>query len=305
VAVRRTLAIIAFSFVPTIVFSSVGILSLVFQRAAFDVVFGILTLVFSVAVVTGGIIFSRVMSEQARQAKLQTDFVAKVSHELRTPLASIRMFSDTLQEGKVDDEERTVCLDVISTETSRLTSMIERLLTWGRMESGRRQFDKRPESVDTLVGEALAQLEPQLHAANMRIELELPDESPAVDADRAAIVETLLNLLSNAIKYGAEGGSVTVRVRQRGKLVEIDVEDRGPGIPKREHRRIFERFYRGSEHASGQIPGTGLGLAMAHLVIKAHKGKIRLSSTRGEGACFTVVLPVLSESKAALEVPPG
>lgn len=302
---RRTLAIIAFSFVPTIVFSSVGILSLVYQRAAFDVVFGILTLVFSVAVVTGGIIFLRVMSEQARVVKLQTDFVAKVSHELRTPLASIRMFSDTLQEGKVTDEERAMCLDVISTETSRLTSMIERLLTWGRMESGRRQFDKRPESVDTLVGEALAQLEPQLHSAGMRIELELPAEVPAVNADRAAIVETLLNLLNNAIKYGIDGGSVTVRVRQHGKQVDIDVIDRGPGIPQQEHRRIFERFYRGSEHAAGQIPGTGLGLAMAQLVVKAHKGKIRLHSTPGEGACFTVVLPVLPESKAALEVPPG
>jgi two-component system phosphate regulon sensor histidine kinase PhoR len=303
--VRRNLAIIAFSFVPTLVFSSVGILALVFQRAAFDIVFGVLVLIFSIAVMTGGIIVQRVLSRQARTARLQTDFVAKVSHELRTPLASIRLFVDTLQGGQVDDpQEQDRCLDVISTETSRLTSMIERLLAWGQMEAGRRSYEMRPESVVTLVGEALAQLETQLQSSGATLELDLPDDPPAVLADRQALVETLLNMLSNAVKYGG-AGPVKVRVQHDKTRVSIEIQDAGPGIPRKEHRRIFERFYRGSGSVVSRTPGSGLGLAMANLVVRAHRGKIRLRSALGEGACFTVDLPVLRSSAAALEVPAG
>ena len=302
---RRNLAIIAFSFVPTVVFSSVGILALVFQRAAFDIVFGVLVLIFSVAVMTGGIIVQRVLSRQARTARLQTDFVAKVSHELRTPLASIRLFVDTLQGGVAEDpSERDRCLDVISTETSRLTSMIERLLSWGQMEAGKRSFDLQAESVATLVGEALAQLEPQLQGRDDPIELDLPDRSPVVLVDRQAIVESLLNLMSNALKYGGDD-PVTIRVRPHKKRVHIEIRDSGPGIPRKEQRRVFERFYRGSASVVRRTPGSGLGLAMANLVVRAHKGKIRLRSAPGEGACFTVDLPVLRTQAAALEVPAG
>jgi len=304
--VRRNLAIVTFSFLPTAVLSSVGILILVFQRAGFDIVFGVLILIFSVAVLTGGLIGGAVMRAQARKAKLQTDFVAKVSHELRTPLASIRMFVDTLEDGAVHDpEERAMCLDVISTETSRLTTMIERLLSWGRMESGRRTYRMLPESRATLVGEAVAQLEPQLRASGLELELDLPEQSPAVMADRDALVETLLNLMSNGIKYGAAGGVLVVRVRPEKKRAMIDIEDRGDGIPRGEQRRVFERFYRGTAQVESQAKGSGLGLAMASLVIRAHKGRIRLRSTPGEGACFTVDLPALPDAAAALEVPPG
>ena len=302
---RRSLALIAFSFLPVVALSSVGILILVFQRAAFDIVFGVLILILAVAVLTGGLLAAWVMSTQARRARLQTDFVAKVSHELRTPLASIRMFVDTLQEGVVDPREQALCLDVISTETSRLTSMIERLLRWGRMESGRRVYELRPEAVETLVGEALAQLEPQLAATGIEVDLQLPSEPLAVNADRAAMVETLLNLLNNAVKYGGAGGTIRVRVREEKKRALVDVMDDGPGIPRKEHRRIFERFYRGTDEEVARIQGSGLGLAMAQLVVKSHKGRIRVSSSRGQGACFTLDLPAFPDPGAALEVPPG
>jgi len=303
--VRRNLALIAFTFLPTVALSSVGILILVFQRAGFDIVFGVLILILAVAVLTGGLLAAWVLSRQARTARLQTDFVAKVSHELRTPLASIRMFVDTLQEGVADPQEQTLCLDVISTETSRLTSMIERLLRWGRMESGRRVYEMRPEAVATLVGEALAHLEPQLASTGIEVDLQLPDRPVAVSADRAAMVETLLNLLNNAVKYGGDGGVIRVRVHQERKRVLVDVEDDGPGIPRKELRRIFERFYRGSVEGVARIQGSGLGLAMAQLVARKHRGRIRVTSTPGEGARFTLDLPALPDAAAALEVPPG
>ena len=303
---RNLWTLIAFSFVPTAVLSSVGIMILALQRAGFDIVFGVLILILSVAVLTGGIVSALLYARQAREARLQTDFVAKVSHELRTPLASIRMFVDTLQDPEVDDpSERAMCLDVISTETSRLTSMIERLLSWGRMEAGRRTFQPHPESTATLVGEAVAQLEAQLANSSVEITTDFPAAPPAVLADREAIVEALRNMLSNAVKYGGPGGIVRVRVRQEGKRALIDIEDEGPGIPSKEHRRVFQRFYRGRAQVVTRAPGSGLGLAMANLVVKAHKGKIRLRSMPGEGSCFTLDLPALPDAGAALEVPPG
>ncbi len=285
--------------------SSVGILILVYQRAAFDIVFGILVLIFSIALLTGAIIAQFFYSNQYRKAKLQLDFISRVSHELRTPLTSIRMFVDTLQSNSMDDpDEAAMCLGIISTETSRLTSMIERLLNWGRMESGRRIFELHPESVDTLVGESLALAEPQLKASGLHLDLQLPSPSPMVAADREAIVEALLNLLNNALKYGASGARVCIRVRQERRKVFIDVEDDGPGIPRNEHGRIFEKFYRGKS-LNGSIQGSGLGLAMARLVVKAHHGAISLRSTPGQGACFTIELPALSSSRQASEVPSG
>ncbi len=308
---KKNILTILIYFLPTAVLSSVGILILVTQRAGFDIVFGILVLILTVVILTGGIIIHGILRVQLRRARLQTDFVAKVSHELRTPLASIRMFVDTLQGGVRDEDEMAMCLDVISSETSRLTRMIERLLTWGRMESGRRSYDKHPELAAALVGEALAQLEPQLQGTQIEVKLDLPKDeadAPVVIADRHAIVEALLNILSNAVKYGtSEGeGEITVKVSQtsRGR-VRIDIEDQGPGIPKQEQRRVFEKFYRGPAQVAAQQKGSGLGLAMARLIVKAHKGKIRLVSQPDTGTRFTLDLPSAPIGTSPMEIPPG
>jgi two-component system phosphate regulon sensor histidine kinase PhoR len=304
---KRALVILYYV-LPTVFLSSLGILILVFQRAGFDIVFGTLILILAVAVLSGGIVLHGALSAQVRMAKLQTDFVAKVSHELRTPLASIRLFVDTLQGDAVKDpEEVSMCLGVISTETSRLTKIIERLLSWGRMEAGRRTYEKRPELAAALVGEALAQLETQLHGSGVEVELEIEDQAAGVMADREAIVETLLNLMSNAIKYGGSGGKLIVRVRrarQPGRVL-FEVEDLGPGIPRSEQQRIFEKFYRGETSVAAQTKGSGLGLAMARHVVRAHKGRIRLRSEPGEGTRFTIDLPALPPGVSPMEVPPG
>lgn len=300
---KPTPAVILFSFLPTVVLSAVGILALVFQRGGIDITFGVLVLTFSSAVLAGGILAILFFRRDARRRQLQTDFVSKVSHELRTPMASIRMFAETLERSDLEDQERQAVLDAMSVEASRLSFLIERLLSWGRMESGRQTYRLRPERADTLVAEALAQVEAQVLQSGVAVELVLPDEVPAVEADRNALVETLANLMRNAIKYGADGGVLRVVVRSEGGRVCIDVVDRGPGIPRKEQRRVFEKFYRGSAAEVRNIAGTGLGLAMAVHVLRAHSGRVRLESHLGEGATFTVQLPAI-EAAAALEVPP-
>ncbi len=225
---RRLSVLIGLAVLPTLLLSAIGILLLIFQRATFDIVFGILDPDLQCRRADRAFILHDLGRRQLETAKLQTDFVAKVSHELRTPLASIRMFVDTLRQGDLEPDEVQRCLDTLSAETSRLSSMIERLLSWGRMESGRRRYELRPESVATLVAEAVAQVEAQIPKDKV-LELKLPSPSPVVRADRKAMVEALLNLLSNAFKYGAT--QVVVTVGRRDGRVAIEVADNGPGVP--------------------------------------------------------------------------
>ncbi len=302
---KLTPAIITVAVVSTVVLSAVGITILVTQRSGWDIASGVLVIIFSLFMLAGMIVGLVALHRSSHERQLQTDFVSKVNHELRTPLASIRLFVDTLELGGMGEEEQRQCLAAISSETSRLTRLIERLLDWGRMESGRRVYELRPERVDTLVAEALAQMETQIRESGVTVRLELCDPVPAVRADRDAMVETLLNLMRNAVKYGGSGGVLIVRVRTEGKRAMVDVQDRGPGVPRAEARRIFDKFYRGSAaRDTRSLAGHGLGLAMARHVVKAHRGSIRLDSPEGEGACFIVELPVIPAERA-LEVPEG
>jgi two-component system phosphate regulon sensor histidine kinase PhoR len=299
-------AVLVFFVAATLALSTLGILALVFERAGFDILLGILILILGVAVLTGGIMAQASIAQQARMVRLQTDFVSKISHELRTPLASIRMFVDTLRSGEPEPSgDQLECLNVLSAETSRLTRMIERLLAWGRMESGRQVFRMRPELVVTLVGEALAQSEPLLQVVQVQVSVDTPPEPLAVEADREALVEALGNLVTNALKYGASGGVLKLRVRADHGRALVDVEDRGAGIPRSEQKRVFEKFYRGRDQVAAQSKGSGLGLAMAVHVVRAHRGTIHLTSAPGRGSCFTVDLPALPDASAALSVPPA
>ncbi len=302
---KATPTVITIAVVSTVMLSAVGITILVTQRSGWDIASGVLVIIFSLFALTGMIIGAVALSRAYRERQLQTDFVSKVNHELRTPLASIRLFVDTLEQGDMDEAERQQCLAAISSETSRLTGLIERLLDWGRMESGRRVYELRPERVDSLVAEALAQMESQIRESGVEVTLDICDPSPAVNADRHALVESFLNLMRNAVKYGGDGGELTVRVRQEGKRALVDVVDQGPGIPRGELRRVFDKFYRGAAvRDTSALPGHGLGLAMVRHVVKAHRGKVSLVSREGEGARFTVDLPVIP-TEAALEVPEG
>ncbi len=302
---KATPTVITIAVVSTVVLSAVGITILVTQRSGWDIASGVLVIIFSLFALTGMIIGAVALSRAKRERQLQTDFVSKVNHELRTPLASIRLFVDTLEQGGMEEAERQQCLEAISSETSRLTGLIERLLDWGRMESGRRVFELHPERVDSLVAEALAQMESQLRESGVEVTLDICDPSPAVCADRHALVESFLNLMRNAVKYGGDGGVLIVSVRREGKRALVDVTDRGPGIPRSELRRVFDKFYRGADvRDTSALPGHGLGLAMVRHVVKAHRGKVTLVSREGEGATFTVDLPVIP-TEDALEVREG
>jgi len=276
--------------VPTGLLLALGILMLVFWQAELNIVFGILVFTLVGCLVTGTVLSLVFLRREANLAKLQTDFVSKVSHELKTPLTSIRMFTDMLQTEQ-DPEQKQICYDVLQKETSRLSHRIDRLLDWGRMEAGRRVYDRKPDSVEAIVQDALKAHDTATVGRGRQIEVAIEPGLPPVMADRAAMVDALVNLLSNAWKYTGDDKEITLSASADARAIRISVRDNGQGIPRAEHRRIFDKFYRANDLLSREIEGFGLGLSIVRHVARGHDGRVELESQVGHGSTFTIVLP--------------
>lgn len=289
---RIVLLLVSLVIVPTGLMLAVGVV-LLFRGETGNVLMGILVLALSGAAVTGVILVWVFVRREANLSQLQSDFVSKVSHELRTPLTSIRLFSETLALRRTDASAVDTCISGLNREGARLQDLIDRLLDWGRMESGRRPFHMEPTEPGSIVQRAIAAFEGVRERQNARLNVSVPEGLPTLWAESASISDALLNLLTNASKYGGHPAEIAVRVSAGGGLVRIGVQDNGIGIPRREHKRIFQKFYRIDDRLSRDMQGSGLGLAIANHVVKAHGGRIEVESTLGKGSVFTIVLPVL------------
>lgn len=291
---RIVLLLVGLIIVPTGLLLVLGILMLVFNQAELNLLFGILVMALVACLVTGTVLSLVFLRRQANLSKLQTDFVSKVSHELRTPLTSIRMFAEMLKTEQ-DPAQVQLCLDVLEQETVRLSERIERLLDWGRMEAGRRVYDMKREAVADIIQDALSAFDTAFVGRTEVVELDLADALPEVMADRAAMVDALVNLLSNAWKYSGDGRKIRLQARTSPKTVRISVKDNGMGIPRAEHARIFQKFYRVDDRLARTVQGSGLGLPIVRHVVTAHGGRIEVHSEVGHGSTFTVLLPRAEE----------
>ena len=283
---------IGFVVVPAALMLTVGILILVFGSQARDYLFGTLILALVGTTFIGVVATLVVLYREATVARLQTDFVNKVSHDLRTPLTSIRMFVETLQMGRLTDPERQrEALEIIANETTRLSTLIARLLDWARMESGKRSYEFRLERVEPIVDAALRAIDPQRMQTGAEVVREVAAALPPVRVDRDALVDVLVDLLQNAFKYTGPQKRIVVAARRDGPTVVLSVADNGPGIRGVDQKRIFEKFYRGKDPLERSIEGSGLGLAMVKHVVLAHGGRVGVTSELGKGSTFTILLP--------------
>lgn len=232
-------------------------------------------------------------NEMARELKqleqMRQDFVSNVSHEIQSPLTSIKGFSTALKEWDLTQEERLRYLNIIETETGRLSRLSENLLNLASLESEQHPFEPKTFSLDEQIRRVVVAMEPQWVAKNIQIDLKL---IPArITADEDQLNQVWLNLLNNSIRYTPEGGTVTIKLEQRADQVTVSISDTGIGILDEDQKHIFQRFYKADKARTRNKSGSGLGLAIVKKIVTIHHGEIQVKSKPGAGATFVVTLP--------------
>jgi PAS domain S-box-containing protein len=226
--------------------------------------------------------------------RLKSNIVANVSHELRTPLSSIKAYTELLLMGAEDGslELREKWLTVIDREADRLGSLVNNLLELARLESEYLELKRVPLSLDAVVSDVVSAMHVQAERRNVHIEQVVQPDLPPLLAEEGLIRSAVRNLLSNAIKFSHDGGRVQVSVGTDGDNLILSVQDEGIGIPEEALPQLFTKFYRVQSTQTAAMQGTGLGLALAKEAVVAHGGRIEVQSRLGEGAIFTVVIPL-------------
>jgi signal transduction histidine kinase len=253
----------------------------------------------------------RQASEEIQLAEAKTGFLANVSHELKTPLALIRMAGETLELGRVrNEEERQRFLHVIGRECRRLTHMINHVLDFAKIEAGKKEFRFQRTDLRQVVNETLEVFQPQFDQGKFEVAVDVPETLAPIEADPEAVTQCLMNLLDNAVKYSKDQRSIEVKVRVTppgtdGDLGEarIQVADHGIGISTRDRERIFDKFFRVEHGMVHDVKGSGLGLSLVRHIAEAHGGRIEVESTPGQGSRFVLVLPARQPHAAAPDGP--
>ncbi len=247
---------------------------------------GILLLVLIAAVL---LVYSTVKKE-LELAQLKADFVSNVSHELRTPLALISMFAETLELDRVkNDEKKKEYYSIISQEANRLGRIVNSILNFSKMESGKRKFYFESINLNNVIDNIYQTYSYHLLNKGFKFEKHLTENLPDVKIDTEAVSEAVINLIDNAIKYSNDTKEVILRTGITEKAVFVEVSDKGIGIEPKKQKKIFDKFYRVSSGLIHNVKGTGIGLSLVKQIIDAHNGKIELISKPNEGSTFRLL----------------
>ncbi len=240
----------------------------------------------------GAVLVARDVTERKNYDQLRKEFVANVSHELRTPLTLIRGYVETLREGALGDAERAPgFLETIEKNVLRLGRLVDDLLELSRLESGGQVLKPRPVEARALLGKVLEDFRPLAEKKRQALSLEADPGLEPFKADPDFLERAIRNLVDNAVKYAPEGGAVALQAGAEGDSVVFRVRDNGPGIPKADLPRLFERFYRVDKSRSRELGGTGLGLAIVKHIAQLHGGGVAVESEPGAGSVFSIRLP--------------
>ena len=250
------------------------------------------------------LVLLRDLTELERINQMRADFIANASHELRTPLASLRGFIETLQgTAKDDPEARDRFLAIMAEQASRMTSLIDALLSLSRVEMNAHVPPSGLIDLNEVLAHARDTLEPLAKSNELKLEMVSFGAPAIVRGDRDELVQVLQNLVHNALKYGGHGGKVRLEAKRlapqgrQGARYAIAVIDQGPGIAPEHLPRLTERFYR-IEAQSKEKGGTGLGLAIVKHILNRHRGELAITSKPGKGSTFTIMLNAAGESRS-------
>jgi signal transduction histidine kinase len=259
-----------------------------FTRLAF-LILGALSLLMG-----GGMIFAyRNVARELALAKVKSDFVSNVSHELRTPLSLIRLYAETLELGRLSSPAKhQEYYEIIRKESERLSSLINNILDFSRIEAGKKEYSFRETDMADLVRSTLDSYRFEIEQNGFQFEQKIDNNLPQLRVDREAIARSLLNLVNNAVKYSATEKYLGVHLYRRNGCVNLEVVDHGIGIPAKEQLKIFEKFYRVGDPLVHNTKGSGLGLSLVRHIVQAHGGVVAVESAPGRGSKFIITLPV-------------
>ena len=234
------------------------------------------------------------VTEQHRNEERRKEFVANVSHELRTPLTNVRSYAETLRsaEGDIPQEMENSFLDIIISETDRMTHIVQDLLTLSRLDAGNTEMRFAPFSFRESVENVCRANAMEARRHSHTLTCTLAEDMPEISGDRQRLEQVVTNILGNAIKYTPDGGHIAVTGGGSGRNVWVEVTDDGIGIPEKDRDRIFDRFYRVDKARSRESGGTGLGLSIAKEIVERHHGSLRLVPREGRGTTIRLVLPI-------------
>ena len=242
------------------------------------------------------------VAELRRLQRIRAEFIDNLSHELRTPITTVGLLAETLARdaaaaGEAVPPRMRERISKLEVETGNIAQMVSELLDLARIESGGRQLHLDDVNVGRVATESVERLRPFAERQRIRLEVDVAPELPLVRGEASRLGQVFANLVHNAVKFSPPDSTVTISVRRSGGAVEASVADRGIGIGASDLPRIFERFYKAdrSRTAGG---GTGLGLAIARHIVVGHGGRLTVASREGEGATFTMTLPLPDATQA-------
>lgn len=234
--------------------------------------------------------FNQMNIQLARARDQRQQMTADIAHDLRTPLSIILGHSEALHEGILPPTPDTFY--IIHDEAKRLSRLVEELRTLSLAEAGELPMSPRPVSPAALLERAFIAYTPQAQKQAISLTWQAPPDLPEVNADPDRLAQVLDNLLNNALRFTPAGGQITLGAAAAERAVHLWVQDSGPGIPAAELEHVFNRFYRGDKARQRQEGGSGLGLAIARSIVENHHGRIWAASAAGQGATFTIELPL-------------
>ncbi len=251
-----------------------------------------LILTFLLSILAGGTLVLRTLRREMELAGQKTTFVTNVSHELKTPLTSIRMFAEMLKEGRQPDPKRRgEYLDLMVSETDRLTRLINNVLDFSKLEKGQKQYTPKLLDLDRLARGLVQDQRLRLEANGFKVAFRPAAEPVLVKADEEALLQAALNLLSNAEKYSADSREVEVEVAAQGGQAFFRVKDRGVGVSPAQAKKLFQEFYRADTSLTSRTKGTGLGLSIARRLMRDQGGDVTYAPRPGGGSVFEIRLP--------------
>ena len=248
----------------------------------------------------GVLILLHDVTEQHRNEERRKEFVANVSHELRTPLTNVRSYAETLRDaaGDIPQEMFNSFLDIIITETDRMTHIVQDLLTLSRLDAGNAELvlSRFPfgEAIESVTRANALNAKQRSH----ELVYQPPESLPLITGDRSRLEQVMMNVIGNAIKYTPDGGHIRITAGADPEHVWMEVSDDGIGIPEKDRERIFERFYRVDKARSRESGGTGLGLSIAREIVQRHNGTLALMPHEGQGTTLRMTLPIAQERGA-------